>query len=93
MEELLKELNINARGEFKGDVYTIELSSYDEFSMIYNKLEQNDSIKKDSDESYFNMDEAHVTYLADDYDINLNGDLNSDVYVLTIEEVKEQEVD
>lgn len=93
MEELLRKLDINKRGEFKGGVYTIDLDSFNEFSSMYNKLEHNDECKKDSDESYFNIDEAHITYFLDDYDINLTADLDSDVYVLIIEEVKEQEVD
>ena len=87
MEELLKQLSIEDVGEIEGGVYTIDINSYDEFSAIYNKLEQSEVITKDSDESSFNMDEAHVVYLSDEYEINLNGDLNNDVYKLTIEEL------
>lgn len=91
MEELLRKLNLNLRGEIEGGIYTITISSYDEFSSLYNKLEQSEDISKDSNESYFNMDEAHVIYLADEYDLILNADLSSDIYKLTIEEVKEEE--
>lgn len=87
MEELLKQLSIEDVGEIKGGVYTINIDSYDEFSIIYNKLEQSEVITKDSDESSFNMDEAHIVYLADEYVLNLNGDLNSDEYQLMIEEL------
>ncbi len=87
MEELLKQLSIEDVGEIKGGVYTIDIDSYDEFSIIYNKLEQSEVITKDSDESSFNMDEAHIVYLADEYVLNLNGDLNSDEYQLMIEEL------
>ena len=87
MEELLKQLSIEDVGEIKGGVYTIDINSYDEFSIIYNKLEQSEVITKDSDESSFNMDEAHIVYLADEYVLNLNGDLNSDEYQLMIEEL------
>lgn len=90
MEELLRKLNINKRGELKGNIYTITIDSYDEFSMIYNKLEQSEEISKNSDESYFNMDDAHIIYMSDKYDVILNGDLSSDIYILTIEEVKEK---
>ena len=90
MEELLRKLNINKRGELKGNIYTITIDSYDEFSMIYNKLEQSEEISKNSNVSYFNMDDAHVIYMGDEYDVILNGDLSSDIYVLTIEEVKEK---
>ena len=90
MEELLRKLNINKRGELKGNIYTITIDSYDEFSMIYNKLEQSEDISKNSGESYFNMDDAHVIYMSDKYDVILNGDLSSDIYMLTIEEVKEK---
>ena len=86
MEELLKKLNISKEGKYVGDVYTISMESYDEFSAIYNILEQSDDITKDSDESAFNMDEAHVVYNTDDYEINLNGDLIDDVYKLQIKE-------
>lgn len=87
MEELLQQLSIEDTGEIKGGVYTIDIENYDEFSAMYNKFEQSEVITKDSNESTFNMDEAHVVYLSDDYEINLNGDLNSDVYVLTIKEI------
>lgn len=87
MEELLKQLSIEDTGEIKGGIYTIDINSYDEFSAIYNKLEQSEVITKDSDGSYFNMDEAHIVYLADNYELNLNGDLDDDVYVLTIKEI------
>ena len=53
-------------------------------------LEQSEEISKNSDESYFNMDDAHVIYMSDKYDVILNGDLSSDIYLLTIEEVKEK---
>jgi hypothetical protein len=87
MEELLKQLSIEDIGEIKGGVYTIDINSYDEFSAIYNKLEQSEVITKDSNESSFNMDEAHIVYLSDNYELNLNGDLDDDVYVLTIKEI------
>jgi hypothetical protein len=87
MEELLKQLSIEDTGEIKGGVYTIDINSYDEFSAIYNKLEQSEVITKDSNESSFNMDEAHIVYLSDNYELNLNGDLDDDVYVLTIKEI------
>ena len=90
MEELLRKLNINKRGEVKGNVYTIALDSFDEFSLIYNKLEQSEDVSKNSNESYFNMDESHIIYMNDTYDLILNGDLSSDIYLLTIEEVKEK---
>lgn len=87
MEELLQQLSIEDTGEIKGGVYTIDIDNYDEFSAMYNKFEQSEVITKDSDESSFNMDEAHVVYLSDEYEINLNGDLNNDIYKLTIQEI------
>ena len=87
MEELLQQLSIEDTGEIKGGVYTIDIDNYDEFSAMYNKFEQSEVITKDSDESSFNMDEAHVVYLSDEYEINLNGDLNDDIYKLTIQEI------
>ena len=87
MEELLQQLSIEDTGEIKGGVYTIDIENYDEFSAMYNKFEQSEVITKDSDESYFNMDEAHIVYVADNYILNLNGDLNADEYQLIIEEI------
>lgn len=86
MEELLKELSISSNGKFVNENYIVDIGSYDEFSAIYNKLEQSDLITKDSDESHFNMDEAHIVYITDDYTLNLNGDLIADEYQLIIEE-------
>ena len=87
MEELLKQLSIEDTGEIKGGVYTIDINSYDEFSAIYNKLEQSEVITKNSDESYFNMDEAHIVYTTDKFVVNLNGDLTADEYQIIIEEL------
>lgn len=87
MEELLQQLSIEDTGEIKGGVYTIDIDNYDEFSAMYNKFEQSEVITKDSNESTFNMDEAHVVYLSDNYILNLNGDLNDDIYKLTIKEI------
>ena len=90
MQELLKQLSIEDSGKMVGDVYTIDLDNYDEFSALYNKLEQSEVITKDSDNSTFNMDEAHIIYLSDKYELNLNGDLDDDVYALIITEIKEE---
>ncbi len=87
MEELLKQLSITPTGEYIEDNYTISMESYDDFSAIYNKLEQSEILTKDSDESSFNMDEAHVVYLSEKYILNLNGDLNDDEYQLIIKEI------
>lgn len=87
MEELLNKLSITPSGEYIEDNYTISIESYDEFSAIYNKLEQSELLTKDSDESSFNMDEAHIVYVADNYILNLNGDLNADEYQMIIEEL------
>jgi len=86
MEELLRKLSISQSGKYVGDTYSIPIETFDELSLLYNQLEQSDILTKDSDESYFNMDEAHVVYYTDDYQLNLNGDLNSDVYTLIIED-------
>ncbi len=87
MEELLKELSIQDIGTKVGEIYTITIDSYDEFSALYNKLEQSEVINKDSDESFFNLDEAHVVYLNDDFEVNLNADLNNDKYTFQVKEI------
>ena len=89
MEELLKKIGITKPGKMTGGLYSIDIESYDEFSAIYNQLEQSNELIKDSDESYFNMDDAHVIYYTDNYQINLNGDLQADVYDLSVEKIKE----
>ena len=87
MEELLKELSIQDIGTKVGEIYTITIDSYDEFSALYNKLEQSEVVNKDSDESFFNLDEAHVVYLNDDFEVNLNADLNNDKYTFQVKEI------
>ena len=86
MDKILKELGINAEGKWRGDIYTVPIETYDEFSILYNKLEQSDLLQKDS-ESKFNIDTAWVNYTYDDYKVTLNGDLNADVYELSIKEI------
>lgn len=87
MENFLKELQINLTGTIIEDKYVVNIDTYDEFSALYNKLEQSEKITKDSDESHFNMDDAHVVYYSDKYEIILNGDLSEDVYQLSVEEL------
>lgn len=91
MEEFLRELHINAPGKMLDNSLVVDINSYDEFSALYNKLEQSEKLSKDSDESYFNMDNAHVIYLSDNYELILNGDLSNDVYQLSIQELNDEE--
>lgn len=86
MEELLQKLHIKDTGTYIEDTYTLDIETYDDFAFMYNKLEQSDMLIKISDESYFNMDEAHVVYEYEEYTLTLNGDLNDDVYKLLIKE-------
>lgn len=84
MEELLKKLNIELDKASDSDTYII--TNYDEFSYIYNELDKSDLVSRDSDESFFNLDEAHVVFYNEDYDIIMDADLNEDIYSLKITE-------
>lgn len=86
MENFLKELHINSTGKYVADKYVIDIDNFDSFSALYNKLEQSEKVNKDSDESFFNMDEAHVVYYSEEFTLILNGDLSNDEYQLSVQE-------
>ena len=87
MDKLLKSLGITKQGVLQDNLYTIPIDTYDEFSYIYNKLEQSLELIKDSDNSHFSSGDIIVEYYSDNYILNLQGDLDLDKYELIVQEL------
>lgn len=95
VNELLKKLNIDKKGDFKGDFYVIPLESSDEYIRMYSRLNdsaintENPSMGANSNDStvkitnYFEIDNNDMTY-----NIFLIANFDSDTYYVKIGEKK-----
>lgn len=86
LNSLLQTLGIDKRPEEQDGKYVINLKDSDEFARVYSKLD----LCKDVDLENVDMDEHLSTafYLSDDFDIELVGNFDEDVYTLTFKEAQ-----
>lgn len=84
--ELLDRLNIEPDGEVIDNYFVIDLFSYDEFSAVYNRLEKDIEVERDSDKSSLTEKEAHITYIFKDVLVELVALFDEDYYTLNIYE-------
>lgn len=89
IDNLLRDIGISDTGEYVDNVYVITFADYDEFSDVYNILENAVNITKNSPESFLNEKESHVQYETEDYVIELIGLFDVDEYTLNIREREE----
>ena len=83
--DLLDLLGIpNIESEKIDDYQVFHLEDYDLFNQIYNKLERNIEVERDSDSSSLNEEDTHITYIYKDLLIELVGIFDEDDYTLNI---------
>lgn len=86
MEELLKQLNIKAKGEYtKNGAYIIDLKDYDEYSKYFSILDKSD-LEEVQDTAQITIHTTNVTYVSDKYQIVLQADLDEDLYKMVVTE-------
>ena len=88
MEELLKILRITEPPiESENGVYVIDLADSDEFSKMYSRLNRC-GIVDEVDEASQNTLNPSIQFANDDFNITLNGDLETEEYKLIIKETR-----
>lgn len=86
MEELLKTLGINAKGEYsKTGAYVLDIKDYDEYSKYFSLLEKSD-LEEVQDTAQITIHTTNVTFVSDEYQIVLQADLDEDIYKLVVTE-------
>ena len=88
MEEFLKELGIEAKGTIsKEGNYIVDLKDYQEYGKYFSVLDKAvdaDKIEVSQDNTLITSDTTNLTYLSDEYQIQLLGDLNEDIYKIVV---------
>lgn len=90
MEKLIELLGVYLQIDMNNN-YSYEFDDYDEFTDIYNKLEQTNLITKNSPQSYLNEEKCHIEFDGDKFYVYLDGDFNVDDYRLKIVNDEETE--
>lgn len=85
VDQLLKELGINKSYQHEGDKVVVPLEDSDEWMKLYNKISKSGIADLDIDTGVqLNEDKWSAVFLADDYDLSLLGDVDTDEYKLVI---------
>lgn len=84
--ELLDIVGLEPDGEVIDNYYVIDLYDYDTFNSVYNRLEKNIEVERDSDQTSLNEDSAHITYIFKDVLVELIALFNEDNYTLNLYE-------
>lgn len=85
MKEFLSQLNINNPGTLTDDdEYVIEIQDSNEYSKIFSKIENSDIVREVEDDSVFDIDNNTLYFESEDYELELNADLENDVYSLVV---------
>lgn len=88
MEEFLKELGIEAKGTIsKEGNYIVDLKDYQEYGKYFSVLDKAvdaNKIEVSQDNTLITADTTNLTYLSDEYQIQLLGDLNEDIYKIVV---------
>ena len=89
-ETVLKNLGINKSGTYSEDgSFVVDIDSSDEFGKIFSILEDSDLLIPQEDNGILTDESANMNYLYEDEDflISLSGDLENDIYQMTITEI------
>lgn len=85
MKEFLSQLNINNPGTLTDDdEYVVEIPDSNEYSRIFSKIENSDIVREVEDDSVFDIDNNTLYFESEDYELELNADLENDVYSLVV---------
>lgn len=86
MEELLKSIGITAKGEYtKNGVYVVDIKDYNEYGKYFSLLEKSE-LEEVQDTCQLTIHTTNITYANDQYQINLQADLDEDMYKLVVTE-------
>ena len=90
-EEFAKQLGIDKKGSYVDDVYVITLENSNDYSRVYTILDKSELCDLDVEEINLDVQNSLLVYLADDFDIILKANFDTDDYSVSFEEVKDGE--
>ena len=82
--ELLRIAGLEPDGKIINNYYVIDLHDYETFNKVYNRLEKNIEVERDSDQTSLDEDAAHVTYIFKDVLVELVALFYNDNYSLNL---------
>lgn len=82
--ELLRIAGLEPDGKIINNYYVIDLHNYETFNKVYNRLEKNIEVERDSDQTSLDEDAAHVTYIFKDVLVELVALFYNDNYSLNL---------
>lgn len=91
VKELLSDIGIDDIGKYKDNKYIIELDGSDEFARYYTLLDSFDKSTLRDEGSMAQEFATVLSYIVDDYKINLNANFTDDYYSCVISEVDKDE--
>lgn len=89
-EEFAKELGITQQGNYVDGIYVISLKNSNEYSRVYTILDKSDKCDLDTEEISLDVQTSLLVYLADNFDIKLQANFDTDVYSVSFEEVEDE---
>lgn len=88
MKELLRQLGINAVGNYTDDgSYVIDIDNSDKWGVYYSKLDNSDLLELQEESSLLTADNASQIYFSDEYQLALVADFDNEIYKLVISEL------
>lgn len=86
MEELLKSIGIDAKGEYtKNGSYIVDIKDYDEYGKYYSLLDKSE-LEEVQDTAQITLHTTNLTYANDQYQVVLQADLDEDLYKIVVTE-------
>ena len=86
MEELLKSIGIQTKGEYtKNGSYIVDIKDYDQYGIYYSLLEKSD-LEEVQDTAQITLHTTNLTYANDQYQVVLQADLDEDLYKIVVTE-------
>lgn len=87
-QEFAKQLGITQEGSYVDGVYVINLEDSNEYSRVYTILDKSDLCDLDVEEINLDVQSSLLVYLADDFDIKLQANFDTNSYSVSFEEVR-----
>ena len=85
VEDFLKEVGIDLEGQLTDDdVYIINIDDSNVYSQVFSKIDNSTLIHEIEDDSVFDIDNNVLYFEAENYDIELDADLENDEYQLRV---------
>lgn len=87
MDELLREIGINYKGEKSKDgSYVVDLPDSAAFGRVFSLLDKSDVVEPDDESSQLTAETTSMQFVNEEYTITLLGDLENDSYKVVIRE-------